>query len=365
MKRIFIPWLIPRLLIITLLFAGCKKNGANPDNKNNKDTTSTKKKATVALFAGSGNQGALNGTGASASFNAPACLAADASGNVFVGDEGNNLVRLITPAGIVSTLAGSGTMGNANGPAATASFNGPYGVAVDAAGNVYVADLFNSLIRKITPAGNVTTYAGSGTRGNQDGPAASATFNEPDCVAVDAAGNLYVGELTDIREITPDGTVTTLAGNSASGSLDGTGAGASFYIIQGLAVDASGNIYAADSGNNLIRKITPAGVVTTIAGSGDDGKLNGTGTAASFGTPGGIALDASGNIYVADSENNLIRKINTLGVVTTLAGSGVAGAANGDAAAASFNNPLGIAVDKNGNIYVADANNLIRKISFN
>ena len=365
MKLNLLPRLLLQLLVFTLLFSGCKKNGANPDSNSNKDTTTSIKTVTVSVFAGNGTQGALNGTGANASFNAPACLSVDASGNVFVGDEGNNLVRLITPGGIVGTLAGSGDMGSLNGAAAAATFNGPYGVAVDAAGNVYVADLFNSLIRKITPAGNVSTYAGSGTRGNQDGPATSATFNEPGCVAVDAAGNVYVGEITDIRKITPDGMVTTLAGSSASGSLDGTGANASFYIIQGLAVDPSGNLYVADSGNNLIRKITPAGLVTTVAGSGDDGKLNGSGKAASFGTPGGIALDASGNIYVADTENNLIRKINTSGMVTTLAGSGLAGAANGNATAASFKNPLGIAVDKSGNIYVADANNLVRKITFN
>jgi sugar lactone lactonase YvrE len=182
---------------------------------------------------------------------------------------------------------------------------------VDASGTVYVADSGNHLIRKITSAGVVTTLAGTGSPGRANGTGTAASFNYPTRVVLDAGGTLYVSDTLNslIRKITAAGVVTTLAGSGSTGSTDGTGTAASFGNPQDLAVDASGTVYVSDTGNNLIRKITAAGVVTTLAGSGSAGSTNGTGTAASFSTPSGLTMDASGALYVADFRNNLIRKI--------------------------------------------------------
>jgi len=267
---------------------------------------------------------------------------------------------------IVSTLAGSGMVGSTDGTGTAASFYAPTGVAVDAAGNVYVSD-GNNLIRKITPSGVVTTFAGSGKAGSQNGTGIAASFNGATGVAVDAAGNVYVSDGNNlIRKITPSGVVTTLAGGGLRLGYvtNGTGTAATFNYPYSLAADAGGNVYVSDQGYYLIRKITPSGVVTTLAGSGGQGDANGTGTAASFDDPTGVAVDAAGNVYVADDENNLIRKITPSGVVSTFAGSGKAGSENGTGISASFNAPNGVAVDAAGNVYVVDAgNNLIRKIA--
>ena len=227
---------------------------------------------------------------------------------------------------IVSTFAGTGTAGNTEGPVMTASFNYPCGVAVDSSGNIYVADKVNNKIREITSS-VVFTFAGSGTVGSAEGTGTAASFYNPTGVAVDSSGNIYVADsFSDkIRKITSAGIVSTFAGSGTAGSAEGTGTAASFYNPTGVAVDSSGNIYVADRYNNKIRKITSAGVVSTLAGSGTAGNSEGTETAASFNFPFGIALDSSGNIYVADTQNNKIRKITSAGVVSTLAGSGTAG----------------------------------------
>jgi sugar lactone lactonase YvrE len=266
----------------------------------------------------------------------------------------------------VTTLAGYGTQGSADGTGSTATFFYPAGVAVDASGNVLVADSYNTMIRKITPAGVVTTLAGSVTAGSIDGTGTAASFEGPTGVAVDASGNVLVADSYNnkIRKITPGGVVTTLAGSGLVGSDDGTGTAATFLRPVGVAVDSSGNVYGADLNNNKIRKVTSAGVVTTLAGSGGTGSTDGPGTVATFNYPTGIAVDSSGNVYVGDSASNKIRKVTSAGVVTTLAGSGGNGSADGTAAAATFNYPTGVAVDSSGNVYVGDsANNKIRKIT--
>ena len=218
-------------------------------------------------------------------------------------------------------------------------------MAVDSSGNVYVADTWNHRIRKISPAGVVTTFA---------------KFRSPEGVAVDSRGYVYVAD-TSIRKISPAGVVTTFAGSS-EGYMDGTGTAAQFNRPNGVAVDSSGNVYVADTWNNRIRKISPAGVVTTLAGS-SYGYMDGPGAAAKFLNPEGVAVDSSGNVYVADDGNNRIRKISPAVVVTTLAGSSY-GYMDGPGTAAKFNNPTGVAVDSSGNVYVADySNNRIRKIS--
>jgi sugar lactone lactonase YvrE len=318
----------------------------------------------VTTLAGSSANSYADGTGTSASFNYPFGVFVDASGNVYVADSANNRIRKVSPTGVVTTLAG-GSGGFADGTGTSAKFSNPYGVAMDTSGNLYVADLSNNRIRKVSTTGVVTTLAGSGTRGSSDG-SALAGFAGPNCVAIDAAGNLYVAEKDQhrISKILPDGTLTTLAGGSAAGFADGTGTSAQFTNPRGVAVDASGTVYVADHNNHRIRKVSPTGVVTTLAGSGTNGYSDGTGTSASFNYPMGVAVDASGTIYVADYNNNRIRKVSPTGVVTTLAGSGAWSFGDGTGTSASFNYPTGVAVDASGNVYVADSSNhRIRKVS--
>ena len=318
------------------------------------------------IFAGSDTAGLVNGIGKAARFNHPFGIAVDATGNLYIADVGNNVIRKIDATGLVTTFAGmGGVKGSANGVDSLASFNKPFGVATDASGNVYVADAGNNKVRMIVPAGVVSTFAGTGVAGGGNG-LDTATFNSPMSVAADGSGNVYVADYQNdlIRKITSAGVVSTLAGSGATGATDGLDTAATFNLPEGVAVDAAGNVYVADNGNNLIRKVTPAGLVSTLAGSGQSGSANGTGTAASFDSPFGLAVDAAGNIYVADSGNNLIRKITPSGVVSTFAGSGARGAKDATGTAASFNTPSGVAVDASGNVYVADENNnLIRKIT--
>jgi len=259
-----------------------------------------------------------------------------------------------------------GISGSTNGTGNTARFNAPKGVGLDVSGNIYVADSANHEIRKSTPSGVVTTLAGNGTAGSTDGTGSGAQFSSPGGLTVDLSGNVYVADTNNhtIRKVTAAGVVTTLAGNSTtSGSADGTGTAAQFYHPGGVALDASGNIYVADTGNNLIRRVSPLGVVTTIAGSGTPGTADGTGTGAQFNNPTGIAVDSSGNFIIADTGSHTIRKMTPGGVVTTIAGlSGFSGSQDG--ANPLFNRPQGIATDASGNIYVADtSNHTLRKIS--
>jgi sugar lactone lactonase YvrE len=380
---------------------------------------------TLAGLAGAA--GTNDGIGSAARFNQPIGVSVDASGNVYVADFQNNTVRKISPAGALTTLAGlAGVSGTNDGVGAAARFWQPYGLAVDPSNNVYVADTYNQLIRVITPAGLVSTLAGqAGVSGTNDGTGRAALFNYPAKLVLDGSANLYVADYGNhaIRKITPGGGVTTFAGSpGVSGTNDGTGRSARFSEPLGLAADPAGNLYVADFGNNTIRRITPAAVVTTIAGLAETsgsadgtnhtarlhgpndvtwggslfvadnqnstirrlaqfgtnwvtstiaGAVAGAGTndgpsgVARFNVPNSVALDASNNLYVADEGNNTIRKISPAGVVSTFAGlAGVAGANNGTGSAARFSRPEGVAVDRSNNVYVADQNNhTIRKIT--
>jgi len=326
-------------------------------------------------FAGlAGQSGSTDGSGSDARFDSPQGVAVDRAGNVYVADFYNGTIRKITPKGMVSTLAGMAiNSGSTDGFGSDARFNSPQGVAVDSAGNVFVADTYNDTIRKITPDGGVTTLAGLAlSSGSTDGTGSAARFYYPEGVTVDSAGNVYVADTYNdtIRKITPAGVVSTVAGLAGNyGSTDGIGNTARFGFPSGVAVDSAGNLFVADTSYHTIRKITPAGVVSTLAGlTGQWGSTDGTGNAARFFNPQGVAVDSAGNVYVGDQYNHTIRKItpvDTMGTVTvtTLAGmAGLGGNSDGNGGNAHFHYPAGVAVDGAGNIYVADTwNDAIRK----
>ncbi|MGH7441957.1 MAG: hypothetical protein ACREKE_04705, partial [bacterium] len=233
----------------------------------------------------------------------------DAAGNLYIADTANNRIRKVSTNGIITTVAGVGgftTFSGDGGPATSATLGFPLGVAVDAAGNLYIADTGNGRIRKVNTAGTISTVAGNGNGSmlGNGGPATSAQLANPHDVAVDSAGNIYVSDTANnaIRKITVGRVVTTLAGlPGTAGNADGNGPDARFWGPQGLSVDSAGNIYVADTGNNAIRKISPMGVVSTVPLSTDK--------TLSLNSPGGVAVDANGNVYIADTDNHCIRKI--------------------------------------------------------
>ena len=324
--------------------------------------------ANVTTLAGTaGAKGSTDGTGTAARFNTPRGVGVAADGTVYGADTFNHTIRKITSAGVVTTLAGTATVpGLVNGQGTAARFYYPIGVAVGVDGAVYVADYTNAAIRKISTGGVVSTLAGTGFAGSVNATGTTASFDCPAGVAVGANGTVYVADSKNhkIRKITSAGVVTTLAGSGVAGRADGTGVAATFNTPEGVAVGADGTVYVADSLNHAIRKITAAGVVTTLAGTGSLGSANATGTAASFSNPTGIAVAADGTVYVADLGNMRIRKITAAGVVTTLAGSGQYGSADGPGAVARFAFPYGVAVGVDGSVYVADNNSqAIRKIT--
>jgi sugar lactone lactonase YvrE len=326
---------------------------------------------TFTLFAGAPPPtGSRDGVGSDARFNTPIGVALDSAGNMYVADRSNAIIRKITPAGVVTTIAGTaGAIGTVDGTGSAARFNEPNGIAVDSAGNLFVTDRAEHTIRKITQAGVVTTFAGlASTPGSVDATGSAARFRSPYGIAVDGDANLYISDSGNrtIRKISAAGVVSTIAGLSGfGGNTDGAGSNARFNALSGLTIDGSGNLYVADSGSHLIRKISPAGVVSTLAGqAGVRGSTNGVGSAARFNAPLAIAAEGGGTVYVADTVNESIRRITPDGTVTTFAGSAIAGSLNGTGASARFFRPQGIAVDGGGNVFVSDTyNHTIRKIT--
>ena len=309
---------------------------------------------------GAVSAGSVDGPGSAARFNSPSGIGVDPSGNIYVADAGNGTIRKISPAGVVTTLAGKAGAPYAphtslDGTGAAAWFGNPEGLAVDSNGVIFVVS--DNTVRKITPSGVVTTLAGS---------IISLEFNSPKAVAIDSVANLYVADIYDIKRIAAAGGDSTLVAGGYLGSADGTGNAAKFYIPSGVAVGPAGEIYVADTWNHTIRKISPGGVVTTFAGTaGVMGYADGSGPAARFNFPEGLAVDAAGNLYVADSGNSVIRKITPAGVVTTVAGrAGQDGHVDGAAASALFFGLRALALDAFGNLLVAEnSNNTIRKIT--
>ena len=315
-------------------------------------------------YAGSAAQGDVDGVTNLAEFNNPGGVAMDVFGNIYIADTADDTIRKITPNGTVSTFAGMpGMSGSLDGLGTNALFNAPQGVAVDSSGNVYVADTGNFTIRKITTGGSVNTLAGlAGNSGSADGSGTNALFYEPEGITVDTSGNIFVADTWNdtIREVSPMGMVKTIGGWAGNfGSTNATGTNALFYEPGGVAVDGSDDVFVADTGNNAIREIAANGTVSTLAGAvGSFGSLDARGTNALFDSPEGIALDSSGNVYVADSLNDTIRTVTPAGVVTTIAGSpGILGSVDGTNAL--FWGAQGLAVNPTNNniLYVADTGN--------
>ena len=334
----------------------------------------------ISTYAGNGTL-SYSGDGSAAiqaQLNNPQGVAADSSGNLYVADTLNNVVRKVSPNGTISNFAGNGGAGSSgDGSAATsAQLHGPEGLAVDAAGNLYIADTMNAKVRKVSAAsGVITTVAGSGTPGyGGDGSAAaSAQLNLPIGVAADSSGNVYIADFGNsrVRKVSASGaTIGTVAGNGSTGySGDGGPAGnAQLSGPQGVAVDAAGNLYIADTENNAIREVTPAGLIATVAGNGLAGYSGdgGQATSAQIGSPVGVTVDAVGNIFTLDASNR-VRQVYPNGLIATIAGDGSLGYSGdgGLATQAQLNSPSAIALGSNGNLYVADeANNAVRLLQY-
>ena len=336
--------------------------------------------AVINSVAGNGTAGYSGDSGlaVSAELNGPYGVAIDGAGNLYIADPANNRIRKVTlGTGIISTFAGNGTGGYSgdNGPAASAELQLPVGLAVDSAGNLYIADKGNNVIRKVNTSGTITTVAGNNTEGysGDSGLATNASLYAPSGVAVDSAGNLYIADAGNnrVREVAvASGIITTIAGTGTAGYGGDNGPATSAALNKPSAVveGSTGNTYILDSGNNVIRLVNTTGTITTIAGNGTAGYAgdDGPATSATLHTPYGMNLDSSGNLYIADSGNNAVRMVSTAGIISTIAGNGTAGYSGDNSAAisATLNNPQGVTIDSQGDVYISDqSNNRVREVS--
>lgn len=333
---------------------------------------------TVAGVVGSPGYVGDAGKATDARFNNPRAVATDNDGNLYIADMRNHVIRKVNPNGIINTVAGNGTAGNSGvgGPATAGQLAQPTGMTIDNDGNIYIADYNSSVIKKVTTSGIMTIFAGNGTEGfsGDGGPASQAKLYRPTAVAVDKEGNVFISDASNkvIRKVTKAGVITTIAGVPGRAGYAGDGGPATKALLTqpaGIAVDYSGNVYIADPSNSVIRKVNPAGIITTFAGTGTAGYSgdNGPATKAQFqiGSPQGLAVDPAGNVYASDYQNHAIRKISNKGIITTIAGTGAPDYAGdgGPAILAKIWYPIGIATDIAGNVFITDSyNNTIREI---
>lgn len=329
----------------------------------------------VSIVAGNGAQGYSGDGGAAtaAQLNFPRAVAVDGSGNLYIADTANNRIRIVRADGRISTYAGTGILGAPRDGenAAESPLGYPSGIAVDSARNLYIAEALGQHIRIVTPDGVIHSVAGSDQAGaGAEGvPALGSPLNTPDDVAVDGQGNVYIADTNNnrVRKIKPDGTISTLAGTGVAGFRgdNGPASAAQLNAPKGVASDMSGNVFIADSENHRIRKVAPNGIITTVAGSDPGSGDGGPALAARLFAPGGIAVDASGNVFIADTNNHRVRRVGTDGTITTVAGTGSPGYSdNGSGQLAQLNAPVGLAFDRSGNLYIADSgNHAIRKLS--
>jgi sugar lactone lactonase YvrE len=332
----------------------------------------------ITTVAGTGMEG-FSGDGSQATqalLHLPTAVAVDSTGNLFIADSSNSRIRKVTAGGVISTVAGGGSQGFAGdgGQATSAGLNGPVGVAVDPSGKLFITDFLDQRVRKVTPNGVITTIAGNGTQGysGDGGPATSAQLNQPWGIAVDGSGSVFIADLVNhcIRKVAPSGVISTVAGDGKPGfSGDGEqSTSAQLKFPAGVAVDNAGNLYIADSGNNRVRKVDSAGIIRTVAGT-DIAGYSGDGiqaVLAQLNGPTGVAVDAVGNLFVVDHHNSRIRVVTSEGVISTVAGIGTAGFSGdgGSAISAQLNGPMAVALGKAGILYVADyANSRIRKVA--
>jgi sugar lactone lactonase YvrE len=320
---------------------------------------------TIYTIAGTGAGGDSGdgGKATAATLSAPTGAVLDGAGNLYVADSGNHRIRKVSPAGVITTIAGTGVGGFSGdgGPATSAKLFSPTGLALDGSGNLYIADTGNNRIRRIGVDGTITTIAGTGVQDQsaEGTPALAADLNAPSGVAVDRAGKLYIVENDRVLTIAPDGTIRTVAGALYSSGYNGDNVAAASALLDsptGIAVDAPGNVYISDTDNQRIRKVGTDGIIRTIAGTGAEGFSGdgGPATAAQIGGPYGLAVGADGSVYFADHGNHRIRKILPDGTIITVAGGGDNGVRVGPARNAELVEPVGIAIDAAGGLYLTD-----------
>jgi trimeric autotransporter adhesin len=356
------PWMSVAMGILLSLYCGCGIAAAQAITR----------APAINTIAGNGTAGFSGDSGpaTSAELHGPSGVAVDGGDNLYIADPGNNRIRKVAAGtGVITTIAGNGTAGYSgdNGPATGAELNLPDGVAIDSAGNLYIADAGNNVIRKVSASGTITTVAGNNAEGysGDNGAATNATLYSPAGVAVDSAGNLYIADTNNnrIRKVDTSGTITTIAGNGTAGYTGDNGPATSATLNKPAAVvvASTGNLYIADTGNDVVRMIAAAGTISTIVGSGGAGYSGdgGPATSAKLNSPYGVNLDSAGDIYVADSMNNVVRMVNTAGIISTITGNDTNGYSGdgGAATSAALSNPQGVALDSQGNFYISDRNN--------
>ncbi|MEU6273045.1 NHL repeat-containing protein [Streptomyces populi] len=332
---------------------------------------------TIITAAGNGEAGFVvdGGPAVGTKLSSPRGVAVDREGNLYIADLSNHRIRKVTPGGIITTVAGNGQAGfvSDGGPAVATKLHTPQSVAVDGSGSLYIADYSNHRVRKVTPDGIITTVAGNGQAGfvSDGGPAVATKLHHPIGVAVDGSGSLYIADYSNhrVRKVTPDGIITTVAGNGQAGFVSdgGPAVATKLHHPWGLAVDEDGNLYIGDRYNHRVRKVTPSGIITTVAGNGIASYVadGGPAVATSLHYPTGVAVDRSGNLYIGDGHNHRVRKVTPGGIITTVAGNGIAGyvADGGPAVGQQLYYPYSVAVAPSGDLYIGDnSNHRVRKV---